>query len=154
MSAPSLSLDRPRRWDAPFSTDFPPEAIARILAFAPFDTMKPESFPRSSSLADILRNDTALRTFKADELIVREGDYGTSAFLIIQGRARVVLSPGLPPSAVGRKEHAKKGLFRSLAQLWSNPREDEVITRRRNRDQASRSVFLQDVPRLLGEHFV
>lgn len=147
-----MNLERPRRWDAPFSADFPLEAITRILAIAPFDAMNPESFPRSSSLADILRNDTALRTFKADELIVREGDYGTSAFLIIQGRARVVLSPGLPPSAVGRKERAKKGLFRSLAQLWSNPREDEVITRRRHRDQASRSVFLQDVPRLLGEH--
>ena len=152
MSVTSPSLDRPRRWDAPFATDFPPGAIESLLAIAPFNAMNPDSFPRSSSLPDILRNDTALRTFKANELIVREGDYGTSAFIIIQGRARVVLSPGLPPSAVGRKERSKKGLFRSLAQLWSSPREDEVITRRRHRDQASRSVFLQDVPRLLGEH--
>jgi Fe-S-cluster-containing dehydrogenase component/CRP-like cAMP-binding protein len=146
------SLDRPRRWDAPFDAEFPPEAVARLLALAPFSAMNAESFPRSAALPDILRNDTAIRTFQADELIVREGDYGTSAFLILKGRARVVLSPGLPPSAVGRKERGKKGLLRSLAQLWSNPREDEVVARRRRQAEASRSVFLQDVPRVLGEH--
>ncbi len=146
------SLDRHRRWDAPFDAEFPPEAVARLLALAPFSAMNAKSFPRSATLPDILRNDTAIRTFQADELIVREGDYGTSAFLILKGRARVVLSPGLPPSAVGRKERGRKGLLRSLAQLWSNPREDEVVARRRRQAEASRSVFLQDVPRVLGEH--
>jgi len=146
------SLDRPRRWDAPFDPDFPSEAVDRLLALAPFSAMNPESFPRSATLPDILSNDTAIRTFKAHELIVREGDYGTSAFLILKGCARVVLSPGLPPSAVGRKEPSKKGLLRSLAQLWSNPREDEVVAHRRRQTEASRSVFLQDVPRVLGEH--
>ncbi len=146
------SLDRPRRWDAPFDAEFPPEAVDRLLALAPFSAMNPESFPRSATLPDILRNDTAIRTFQAEELIVREGDYGTSAFLILKGRARVVLSPGLPPAAVGRKERGRRGLFRSLAQLWSNPREDEVVARQRRTAEASRSVFLQDVPRVLGEH--
>ena len=147
----AASPDRPRRWDAPFTSDFSATDIARLLALPPFNAMSPDSFPRSAPLADILRNDTAIRTFQAGEIIVREGDYGTSAFLILSGRARVVLAPGLPPAAVGRREHSKKGLLRALAQLWANPREDEVIARHRRREQEARSVFLQDIPRVLDQ---
>jgi CRP-like cAMP-binding protein len=145
------SLERPRRWDAPFSTETSDADIAGLLKASPFREMNPEGFPRSAPLADILRNDTAIRTYAAGEIIVREGDYGTSAFLILTGRARVVFSPGLPPSAVGRKERSKKGFFRALAQLWTNSREDEVIAHDRRREQAARAVFLQDVPRVLDQ---
>ncbi|MBC8008543.1 MAG: oxidoreductase, partial [Burkholderiales bacterium] len=100
----AASLDRPKRWDAPFSTDTSEADVARVLRYSPFREMKLESFPRSAALPDILRNDTAIRTFAKGEIIVREGDYGTSAFLILQGAARVVLPPGLPPAQVGRRE--------------------------------------------------
>jgi Fe-S-cluster-containing dehydrogenase component/CRP-like cAMP-binding protein len=145
--------DRPRRWDAPFSPETTDVDVARLLTLAPFREMNAESFPRSAPLADILRNDTAIRRYKQGEIIVREGDYGTSAFLILRGRAEVVLPPGLPPAQVGRRARAKRGLLRSIAQLWNNPRVDEAAKRGSAQTSgAATGVFLQDVPRVLSQH--
>jgi len=92
---------------------------------------------------------------------MRQGDYGTSAFLILQGSARVVLKPDLAPSLLGRQATGKKGVFRTLAQLWNRSRPPEVlprsilgqssgVTARQNENETR--VFLQDVPRILDEH--
>lgn len=157
MSTLAPALDRPRRWDSPFSEDLTDADVSGVLARAPFSAMKPESFPRSAPLHDILKNDTRLRRYKAGEIIVREGDYGTSAFLILSGSARVVLAPDLPPSAVGRREPARRGIFRAIAQLWANATEDEVARKKdRSRflrqDQGETHIILQDVPRVLDKH--
>jgi Fe-S-cluster-containing dehydrogenase component/CRP-like cAMP-binding protein len=152
MPPTAASPDRPRRWDAPFSPDTTSSDVARVLSLSPFSEMNLDSFPRSAPLPDILRNDTAIRTYARGEIIVREGDYGTSAFLILQGSARVVLPPGLPPARVGRRERAKKGLLRSIAQLWTNHREDEVVARRRVRELETTSFVLQDLPRVVADH--
>ena len=152
MSTAIASQDRPKRWDAPFSTDTTGEDVARLLDVSPFREMNLDSFPRSAPLPDILRNDTAVRTYAKGEIIVREGDYGTSAFLILQGAARVVLPPGLPPAQVGRRERKKKGLLRSIAQLWTNHREDEVVALRRARELHAKSFVLQDIPRVVADH--
>jgi Fe-S-cluster-containing dehydrogenase component/CRP-like cAMP-binding protein len=146
------SLDRPRRWNSPFAESFDPADIDRLMALAPFNAMNPENFPRSAPLTEILRNDTAVRRYKAGELIVRQGDYGTSAFLILKGKVHVVLKPDLPLSAMGRRERSKKGILSTLAQIWTNPRESEVINRRRQEDQLRKSIVLQDVPLILRKH--
>jgi Fe-S-cluster-containing dehydrogenase component/CRP-like cAMP-binding protein len=161
MSTTESALDRPRRWDRAFSDDMNAESVARLLAFAPFKDMNPASFPRSAPLADILKNDARILRFKRGEIIVREGDYGTSAFMILAGGAEVVLGPGLPPSMVGRREPAKRGVLRALAQLWSNAREDEVVQPaerrgfldglRKSGDHEAR-VVLQDIPRVLDQY--
>jgi Fe-S-cluster-containing dehydrogenase component/CRP-like cAMP-binding protein len=155
MSAPTSTLDRPRRWDAAFSDDMTEADAQSLLLRAPFKDMKLESFPRSAPLPEVLKNDTCIRRYKQGEIIVREGDYGTSAFLILEGSARVVLSPVLPPSAVGRREPARRGIFRAIAQLWSNSREDEA-TRKKDRsrflDQDDSRIILQDVPVILDKH--
>jgi Fe-S-cluster-containing dehydrogenase component/CRP-like cAMP-binding protein len=132
--------------------------VHRIMKLAPFKDMDPGGFPRSAQLHDILKNDARLRQFKAGEIIVREGDYGTSAFMVLSGSAEVVLSPGLPPKMVGRSEPSRRGLFRTLAQLWSNPDEDEVTREgaggplrvKPRQAEAERGVILQDVPRVLS----
>ena len=103
MSTPASSLGRPRRWDAAFSDDMTDADVVRLLALAPFRDMNPESFPGSAPLREVLRNDTRLRRFKKGEIIVREGDYGNSAFMVVAGAGQVVIAPGLPPSAVGRR---------------------------------------------------
>ena len=120
-AAPTI-LERPQRWDAAFDADMTEGDVDRLLFTAPFSRMNAEKFPKRTPLRDILRNDTRIRKFRAGEIIVRQGDYGTSAFLILQGAARVVLKPDLPPSLLGRQATNKKGIFRTLAQFWNGSR--------------------------------
>src|SRR5438128_2689870 len=113
MSLTASPFDRPRRWDAPFSDEMTVDDVQRLLKRAPFCDMKADAFPPTAQLQDVLRNDSRIRRYKKGEIIVREGDYGTSAFLILAGSATVVLSPALPPSAVGRREPARRGMFKA-----------------------------------------
>jgi len=158
MSHSSPGLSRPRRWDVPFSRDMTATEVGRLLRIAPFKDMDPDNFPKSAQLQDILKNDARLRQFKPGEIIVREGDYGTSAFMVLSGTAEVVLSPGLPPRLVGRSETRRRGLFRALAQLWSNSDEEEVVRVGQSNglvaagDSVSEpGVILQDIPRVLTD---
>lgn len=154
-------LDRPQRWDAAFDPEIKPESVARILQLAPFRDMKAENFPKRLPLADILQHDVRIRKFRDGEIIVREGDYGTSAFMIMSGSVRVALG-SLPASVLGRREPARKNFFKVLAQIWSGRREpesfkpsqlkqDSRVAARKDRDDEVR-VFLQDVPRILDEN--
>ncbi len=155
-------FERPQRWDAPFSPDMTEAAVDRLLTIAPFCHMAADRFPRRTPLRDILKNDTRTLRCQDGEIIMRQGDYGTSAFLILSGGARVVLNPGLPSELLGRKEPVKKGVWQTLAQLWSGGRPPESYPRswwrgvkgvsaRQTENQDVR-VFLQDVPRVLDEH--
>lgn len=161
MPAPALTLDRPQRWDSAFDPEMADATVERLLTLAPFSKMNPENFPKRASLRDILKHDTRIKSFKRGEIIVREGDYGTSAFLVMSGRVRVVLGPDLPPSVLGRRVSKRKSFFRVIAQLWSNTKESESIspaqlnqdsrvTARRAGDEVK--IFLQDVPRILNEY--
>lgn len=162
MPETSPILERPQRWDTPFSPEMTDERVDRLLATQPFCDMAADKFPRRTPLRDILRNDTRMGRFRQGEIIMRQGDYGTSAFLILSGAARVVLNPGLPAKLLGRKEPEKKGVFKTLAQLWSAGRPPESFARAQLRGVkglAARQtgnedvrVFLQDVPRVLDEH--
>ncbi|HEX7570625.1 MAG TPA: cyclic nucleotide-binding domain-containing protein, partial [Verrucomicrobiae bacterium] len=159
-AAPTI-LERPQRWDAAFDPDMTDAAVDRLLATAPFRDMDAEKFPKRTPLREILRNDSRILRFRKGEIIVRQGDYGTSAFLILNGATRVVLTPPLPPALLGRQSPGKKGIFRTLAQLWNGTRPPETFSRARLRQAAGLGarqnekevrVFLQDLPRVLNEH--
>jgi hypothetical protein len=105
--------------------------------------MDAEKFPKRTPLREILRNDTRILKFRKGEIIVRQGDYGTSAFLILSGAVRVVLKPDLAPSLLGRQAPGKKGIFRTLAQLWNGSRPPEFF-RVRNWDGAAGLGARQD----------
>jgi len=159
-AAPTI-LERPQRWDAAFDANMTDADVERLLATAPFSGMAAEKFPKRTPLREILRNDARILKFRKGEIIMRQGDYGTSAFLILQGAARVVLKPDLPPSLLGRQATNKKGVFRTLAQLWNRSRPPEMLPRSllgqssgvsaRQNEKETR-VFLQDVPRILDQH--
>ncbi|HZI31882.1 MAG TPA: hypothetical protein VFF11_06055, partial [Candidatus Binatia bacterium] len=159
-AAPTI-LERPQRWDAAFDPAMTDATVDRLLATAPFSGMDAEKFPRRTPLREILRHDTRVCKFRKGEIIMRQGDYGTSAFLILQGAARVVLKPDLDPSLLGRQATGKKGIFRTLAQLWNVRRPPEFLSRKQlgqaaglgaRRDEDQVHVFLQDVPRVLDRH--
>lgn len=143
---------RPARWDEPFDADVTAEKVERILTLPPFDRLDPQRFPRHLPLAGILRNDTRLLTLKQDQIIVREGDYGNSAFLVLEGTARVVLE-SLPRDVLGRSEDPKKGWFQSIARALGARRVREHrphhTIRQREADE-DELTLLHDVPRVLA----
>ena len=156
------TIERPQRWDAAFDPAMTEVDVDRLLAIPPFSQMDPEKFPRRTPLREILLHDTSIRRYRKGEIIVRQGDYGTSAFLILSGTTRVVLKPDLPPALLGRRPGVKKGLFRTLAQLWSSSRPPESFKKkqlrqhtgvgaRQNENEEVR-IFLQDLPRVLDQH--
>ena len=162
MSTASPIIERPQRWDAAFDPAMTAADVDRLLAIPPFSQMNPEKFPQRTPLREILAHDTSIRRYRKGEIIVRQGDYGTSAFLILSGATRVVLKPDLPPSLLGRRPAVKKGLFRTLAQLWSGWRapesfkpshlkQDGGVGARQNENEQVH-VFLQDLPRVLDQH--
>src|SRR5690606_23226189 len=109
-------VQRPRRWDTPFGPDMDDAAVARLLATAPFCRMDPARFPLSWSLPDTLRGDTRIVRFQHGDLIVREGDYGNSAFLVLSGKVRIALQR-LPRELLGRAAPARGRPLRALANL-------------------------------------
>ncbi|MDB6025913.1 MAG: hypothetical protein JWM68_2136 [Verrucomicrobiales bacterium] len=160
ITAPS---PRPERWDdsTSFGNGLSDEEVDRLLSVSPFREMEPDAFPKRLPLRGILRHDTQIRKYKAGEIVVRQGDYGTSAFLILSGEVRVVLKPELPPRVLGRKETVRPSVFKVLSQFWNSkhsetrkPYElkgDEGVASRQA-DDGHVKVFLQDVPRVLGKH--
>ena len=126
---------KPDRWDLPFSEELPSpnerrpmgeSDVDRLLAMWPFADMDPENFPDRLPLRDILKYDTRLRHYEHGDVIVREGDYGNSAFLILSGRARVYPPGGIDPETLGRRRARRKPWWRSLIELATNPRSPEA----------------------------
>src|SRR5579872_6045091 len=140
-------------------TDVDVAMLRRLPELAAID---PEKFPPHTSLDSILRNDTRIMRYHAGDIVVREGDYGNSAFLILDGSLRVILAPGLPRDQLGRQETTRKGFFEALTQLWRNPRVPEVrdlqkdanvqLRDGKTRDESKTRTFLQDIPAILNEH--
>ncbi len=159
-------ISRPQRWDIPFGETMAEADVERLLTIKPFSTVDPTRFPATIPFRGILLNDTRVRSFAAGDIIVREGDYGNSAFFVLSGKIRVVLD-SLPAEVLGRRESQKKGFFESLSQLWRRPAYPEVRHRAGAKDASgteSRAVkarvtegsnvriFLQDVPRVLAKN--
>ena len=93
MSDLRTTKDRPKRWSVPFSTEMDDDAVARVLSHVPFSAMQADNFSRAAPLRELVRNDMRVRRYRAGEIIVREGDYGTSAFFVMSGQAEGGLSP-------------------------------------------------------------
>jgi Fe-S-cluster-containing dehydrogenase component/CRP-like cAMP-binding protein len=160
-----IAVTRPQRWDVPFGEPMRDDDIDRLLSVEPFAAIDAASFPASLPLRELLRNDARLQHYASGDIIVREGDYGSSAFLILTGRVRVVLA-GLSPEVLGRKEPKRLGWLAAMVQSLTRSKIAEVRDYSNNH-QASPSlhargiataergnpdhphIFLQDVPRVL-----
>jgi len=154
-----VSIPRPQRWDVPFSEDMTDGDVDRLLTIPPFSRMDQDSFPPTASLQGILRNDARIRRYQDGDIVVREGDYGDSAFFIISG-AVCVLIESLPSGVLGRRVPQRKGVFGALTQLWKNHRAPEVRdlssygadsrVGTRYGEAGEARIFLQDLPTIIG----
>jgi Fe-S-cluster-containing dehydrogenase component/CRP-like cAMP-binding protein len=158
---------KPQRWDIPFwkeramleaatKTDEMTDAnVDRIISTAPFNQMDPQKFPAAIPLRGLIQNDTRICRFRKGEIIVRQGDYGGSAFFILTGSVRVVLET-LDETVIGRRPPKRKNLFGALQQLWNNPCLPEVRDYEAGERPAAwataaghAAIFVQDVPAAL-----
>ncbi len=112
-------MDRPKRWDTPFDPEMRYEQVELLLQRPEFISIDESRFPKSLSLYDILLNDCCVREYQAGDLVIREGDYGNSAFMLQSGLLRVVIKPGLPSRLLGRASLRKKSLGQILSQIWT-----------------------------------
>jgi Fe-S-cluster-containing dehydrogenase component/CRP-like cAMP-binding protein len=158
----STLLDRPRRWDQPFGRDMDDATVDRLLQVSPFREMTTAEFPAHLPLRDILKNDTRVVHYEDNDIVVRKGDYGNSAFLVLSGKVEVLLFD-VPPSALGRRERRRRGLLRSIARLWTNPNLPEVRDRDRVRATAELAeadenvhmkILMQDLPVAIDPHSI
>jgi Fe-S-cluster-containing dehydrogenase component/CRP-like cAMP-binding protein len=160
--ARSVLIQRPRRWDNPFSADMTDANVDRIHEIDLFRNMDADGFPASTPLREIVRNDMCIRRYRSGDIVIRAGDYGTSAFIVMSGKVRAVLPPGLPNDVLGRAELPRKGLWAAFRQLWKNAKLPEVRdptrytrargTGTRQLGTEETRIFLQDVPKILEEN--
>jgi Fe-S-cluster-containing dehydrogenase component/CRP-like cAMP-binding protein len=158
-----LTINKPDRWDVPFSRemldpqqrrDMRQAEVDELLATEPFASMDSDNFPRRLPLEGIIANDTRIRHFDPGDVIVRQGDYGNSAFLVLDGDTKVVLQ-GLDPERIGRRRTRRKSMVADLFQKLTNPRSPESRDARDYPQMGgdagtSRSaVFVQDVTNAL-----
>ena len=158
-----IAIPRPQRWDIPFGTMTEGD-VNRLLAIEPFRSIDASAFPWALPLRGILQGDTRIGHYEAGDVVVREGDYGNSAFLVLSGSVRVMLDR-LNPTLLGRETPPRRSWFQAIAQLWQNARVPEARTSggtsstngtaigsgSREEDGTTR-VFLQDFPQILAHN--
>ena len=154
-------ISRPQRWDSPFDKEMGDEDVARMLALAPFSEMDASRFPKNLPLEGIIKNDTRIRRFRQGDIVVRSGDYGNSAFLILNGEVGVVLPPGLSSDALGHTETRKHGIWSTIKRYMGKSDypevriadgrylTNEVATRGQGH---STQVYLKDIEKVLKEN--
>ncbi len=125
MSEP-VSIARPRRWDRPFGGGLDAATVRRLLDQPLFAEVDPAQFGRNQSLEDILHNDARLVRYAPGDVIVREGDYGSSLFVVLDGAVRVITDRSAEDEVGRRVRGGRRGFLRALRQLWSNPDQPEV----------------------------
>jgi len=136
-------MHRPQRWDEPFDPGMSDSDVSALLSIEPLSTIDPAAFSQAISLHGVIKNDCRILDLDQGDIIVREGDYGSSAFLILFGQALVSLE-SLPASVLGRPSKKKKSWGETFAQLWRNSTGTETrdySDRSASPSQASRSAL-------------
>jgi len=159
MSVPEVVVDRPKRWDEPFGTEPLAEAdIAHVLSVAPFSGLDASAFGQATPLRELLKNDTRLVECRDGDVVFRQGDYQTSAFFVISGKVRVVLSglssDDFDEEIQGAVKYQRRGFWSALKQLWSNT--EHVESRNYTHTAGNRvlegGLFVEDVPGVLDKY--
>jgi Fe-S-cluster-containing dehydrogenase component/CRP-like cAMP-binding protein len=151
------TMQRPHRWDTPFSPDMTRGPVTRALGKPPLNALDASLFPTHLALADIIRNDARILDCRRGDIIVRDGDYGNSTFFVMSGSIGVVLAHSHPELASPRRATSRSNVFSSLAQLWRNARVAEARDVSRYRDLSLRyeadavRPFVKDLDALIAE---
>ncbi len=151
---------RPKRWDDPLDPAMSDATLDMLMSTEPFASMDESAFPAGTPLRGILKADTAVRDYTVGQIVLRKGDYGTSAFLLLEGEVDVILRPDVDPALLGRAPSVKKSFIGRFSQLWNNNPEPEGWRKKSPRaadnpkfsiNKERGSVYLQDYPQIVSE---
>ena len=160
-SQPSTAIDRLTPVDVPMSPELP-EATLDALKSHPFFQGLDQAFRSSPRFEKAIRTHSRIVDCEEGDVIVREGDWGNSAFVVLEGEVAVEVEPpgaGLSMNELGRRTVSRKSLLESLSQLWRKrpfPEYRDVnayASQKRStglRDDGIQTYF-QDVPRLIRD---
>ncbi len=166
-----VAVDRPVRWDHPLDPDMLTRDLGWMLRQLPFSKMNSDVFPSHSSLEDVLRHDCRILRYEPGDIVVREGDYGGSAYLVLRGSVRAFLEalwqPRGKPSDVAQQaswlewlkqqfQTTPKGISslsnknrregeRSGSQLASADKDRPIPIQRVETVAGKSRIFLQDI---------
>lgn len=153
------AIERPGRWDHPLDPQMLDRDLQWLLGVEPFASMDQSRFSQSASLEDILKCDSRINRYEHGDVIVREGDYGSSAFIVLRGQVRILVTQ-LAAESLGRsttKPHSWLKSLRESWRYWPAPemrriaQSKEASTGVRQVDDRPR-IFLQDVSAVLEGH--
>ena len=139
--------------------------VSWLRSREPFASMDAKSFPRGMPLDGILRNDCRIQRSEPGEIVVREGDYGNSAFLVLAGSVRVLVD-SLAPTQLGRTATEPLSWSKAFQRFLrrsdvAESRQPHEVTTNLDSGKASGSVrqvddrpavFLQDCNVVLRDH--
>ena len=132
-----IAIDRPERRDHPLDPEMLTRNIQWILNQPPFSEMNPNVFPSHSSLENVLRHDSRILRFEPGDIVIREGDYGGSAFLVIRGSVRAFLetlwNPRGKPADAGQSTSWLGWLKKQFPTIRNGKNSSDWNHRERNR---------------------
>ncbi|MBC8452037.1 MAG: cyclic nucleotide-binding domain-containing protein [Rhodospirillaceae bacterium] len=152
-------IDRPTRWNAAFDPEMSDVDFEMLMERTEIKSIEADAFPKTVSLDGIVRYDMRVNHYNAGDIVVREGDYGNSAFLILKGDLVIARDPGIPADQLGRVQADRQGILQRLANVWRNSWIPEVRDTERYGQRTGgagiqagkRGAFLQDVPAIMRE---
>lgn len=159
-----IAVQRPSRWDEPLDASMSDADVAWLRTRGPFSGMDEGTFPKSVPLDGILRYDCRLKRVEPGEVVVREGDYGNSAFLILAGSVRVLVD-SLSQQQLGRESPPRVGWLEALKRflnrsIYPEVRSPEQISVNLSSESPQsirevddrQAIFLQDFDAIVHRH--
>ena len=138
-------VQRPKRWDQPFASQRVGASngeqivVGRmgdgdyqtVLAAPHFNQMEPANFSKAVSLEGIIKNDSRIRDYQQNQVIVRAGEYINSAFLVLSGNVVILPLRESPEPHAGsvKIDYANpNSVWQSLKRWFNRSRLPEVRT--------------------------
>ncbi len=152
MNYVSKLIVKPERWDQPFDPQMTMESVDQLMCTSPFAEIREEEFDARLPLRGILQNDCRIVEFQPGDIVMRQGDYGGSVILVLEGQLTASLA-ALPNDLLGRPTQRQKSWWEILGQVWQKSNHIErrhfgnsAKMNQREDSHGSKRLFVQDVP--------
>jgi len=122
------------RFVAPVERELGARDVDRVLQTPLLEQVDERVFPPTQSLRSLIAREARIVNFQPGDIIVRDGDYGSSVFIVLAGTVRVLLDRAGNRQITASRKPDRRSLYSALAQHWRRSRVAEE-RRQAQRDQ-------------------